>query len=608
MPLNLRNDATRCGVGKREIEMSAQANSSPTSTETRATVAALQENPQSSVLIIGAGINGIATFRDLALQGVDVAIVERGDYVSGASSASSHMIHGGVRYLENGEFRLVKESVEERNSLIKIAPHYVKPLKTTVPIFSTFSGILSAPLRFLTHRSGKPTERGALLIKVGLGLYDSFSRDGGSVPRHEFRGRKESLRQLPALNPELKYTATYYDASMHDPERLALDVLYDGLATGPHARAANYLEAVGIDGDGVRLRDTVTGEVFSMTADVIVNTTGPWTDLTNTALGRPSTYMGGTKGSHIVLDNPELLAATDGREIFFEHEDGRIVLIYPLKGRVLVGTTDLEHDMTKPIRCTEAEVDYFFELIAHVFPAVTVDRSDIVFRFSGVRPLPRHDDEAPGFVSRDYRIEKTELSETPGTTLLSLVGGKWTTFRALAEHLSNDILAMIGGTRTQSTEGLAIGGGKGFPLTADAQQVWLASHGDELGRERAAQLLARYGTRAEVLIDELVGTDGAPDAPLAGAADYSRREIEYIVASEQTVHLVDLILRRTSLAFVGALSTELLEELAGIMAEVLGWDDTRISIELASTRAELAEVHGVHLGVQAAQSSTLAHA
>ena len=587
--------------------MSAQANSSQHSNDTRATVAALQQKPHSSVLVIGAGINGIATFRDLALQGVDVTIVERGDYVSGASSASSHMIHGGVRYLENGEFRLVKESVEERNSLIKIAPHYVKPLKTTVPIFSTFSGILSAPLRFLTHRSGKPTERGALLIKVGLSLYDSFSRDGGSVPRHEFRGRKESLRQLPALNPNLKYTATYYDASMHDPERLALDVLHDGLAAGPHARAANYLEAVGLDEDGVRLRDTVTGEVFTVTADVIVNTTGPWTDLTNKALGRPSTYMGGTKGSHIVLDNPELLAATDGREIFFEHEDGRIVLIYPLKGRVLVGTTDLEHDMTKPIRCTEDEVDYFFELIAHVFPTVPVDRSDIVFRFSGVRPLPRHDDEAPGFVSRDYRIEKTELTELPGTTLLSLVGGKWTTFRALAEHLSGDILSIIGGTRTQSTEGLAIGGGKGFPSTDAARQVWLTSNGEELGRERAAQLLARYGTRAEPLIDELVNGDGAADAPLNGAADYSRREIAYLVATEQPVHLLDLVLRRTSLAFVGALSTELLEELAAIMGGVLGWDDTRTTIELASTRAELAEVHGVQLGANASTSSKLAN-
>lgn len=565
------------------------------------TTAALSERPNAQVLVIGAGINGIATFRDLALQGVDVAIVDRGDYVSGASAASSHMIHGGIRYLENGEFRLVKESVEERNGLIKIAPHYVKPLKTTVPIFSTFSGVLSAPLRFLTHKQGKPQERGALLIKLGLGLYDSFSRDGGTVPRHEFRGAKESLRQLPELNPALKYTATYYDASMHDPERLALDVLRDGLDAGPHARAANYVEAVGMDANGVRLRDTVTGEEFSFAADVVVNTSGPWTDLTNQALGEASTFMGGTKGSHVVLDNPALLAATGGREIFFEHSDGRIVLIYPLKGRVLVGTTDLEHDMTQPIRCTEAEVDYFFELVAHVFPQVAVDRSDIVYRFAGVRPLPRHDDEAPGFVSRDYRIESRPLGARPGT-LLSLVGGKWTTFRALAEHLSGDILALLDMPRIVSTEGLAIGGGKGFPTTDAAHRVWVAAHGDEVGVPRATTLLARYGTRAADVISWIVE---APDSALRYNAGYSRREIEYLAETESVVHLIDVLLRRTSMAFVGGLSLDLLAEIAGLIAPVLGWDDARVGAEIAATAEELADAHGVVLAqhVQGALAS-----
>jgi glycerol-3-phosphate dehydrogenase len=552
---------------------------------------ALQNRPEAQVLIIGAGINGIATFRDLALQGVDVAIVDRGDFVSGASSASSHMIHGGIRYLENGEFRLVKESVEERNSLIRIAPHYVKPLKTTVPIFSTFSGVLSAPLRFLTHKQGKPQERGALLIKLGLSLYDSFSRGGGSVPRHEFRGAKESLKQLPALNPGLKYTATYYDASMHDPERLALDVLRDGLEAGPHARAANYVEAIGMDADGVRLRDTVTGAEFSFAASVVVNTSGPWTDLTNQALGEASAFMGGTKGSHIVLDNPELLAATGGREIFFEHSDGRIVLIYPLKGRVMVGTTDLEHDMTQPIRCTDEEVGYFFDLVAHVFPDIAVDRSDIVFRFAGVRPLPRHDDEAPGFVSRDYRIESRPLGARPGT-LLSLVGGKWTTFRALAEHLSGDVLTLLNLPRVVSTEGMPIGGGRNFPVTDAAHRVWVAAHGDEVGAERAAALLERYGTRAADVIDFVLEES---DAPLAHNADYSRREIEFLADTESVVHLTDVLLRRTSMAFVGGLSEDLLEELADLIAPVLGWDADRRLAEVALAVDVLRDAHGVQL-------------
>ncbi|HET6671804.1 MAG TPA: glycerol-3-phosphate dehydrogenase/oxidase [Agromyces sp.] len=559
---------------------------------TRADVTALRARPTADVVIIGGGINGLATFRDLALQGVEVVLVERDDFVSGASSASSHMIHGGIRYLENGEFRLVRESVEERNGLIRLAPHYVKPLETTVPIFSTFSGILSAPLRFLTHRQGKPTERGAALIKAGLTIYDSFSRDGGSVPRHRFHGRRRSLAELPALNPDVKYTATYYDASMHDPERLALDVLFDGLATGPHARAVNYLEAVELGADGVRVRDAITGAEFDLAADVVVNTSGPWTDLTNAELGRPTAYMGGTKGSHIVLDNDELLAATSGREIFFEHEDGRIVLIYPLKGRVMVGTTDLEHDMREPAICTEEEVDYFFDLIAHVFPTVHVERSQIVYRFSGVRPLPRHDDTQPGFVSRDYRIERADVAERPGTTLLSLVGGKWTTFRALAQHLSDEVLDLLGRERVRSTKGLAIGGGAGYPATDDARQVWLVSHGDEVGRARAEELLERYGTRAEAFLEEVYAE---MDAALDHHAGYSSGEIAWLTRNEQVVHLIDLVLRRTSMAFMGAVTGPLLDELAGIVGDELGWDAARRAAEVAATRDALAARHGVEL-------------
>ena len=358
----------------------------------RAEVRAVRESGRTSVLVIGAGINGISTFRDLALQGVDVLLVERGDFASGASAASSHMIHGGIRYLENGEFRLVRESVEERNGLLKIAPHYVKPLETTIPIYSTFSGILSAPLRFLTHKSGKPQERGAFLIKVGLTIYDTFSRDGGMVPRHRFLGRKRSLAELPSLDPNIKYTATYYDASMHDPERLALDVLQDGRAAHPGAVALNYVEAIARDGKKIVLRDRESGTEFSVAADVVVNASGPWTDLTNDALGNDTRFMGGTKGSHIVLDHPELLEATRGREIFFEHSDGRIVLIYPLKGRVLVGTTDIDADPREAAVCTEEEIDYFFDLIHHVFPTIDVTREQIVFNFSGIRPLPRHED------------------------------------------------------------------------------------------------------------------------------------------------------------------------------------------------------------------------
>jgi glycerol-3-phosphate dehydrogenase len=568
----------------------------------RTEVAALRSRPQAQVLIIGGGINGVGTFRDLALQGVDVALVERGDYCQGASGASSHMIHGGIRYLENGEFRLVRESVQERNRLLRIAPHYVKPLQTTIPIFSTFSGVLAAPLRFLTHRQqGAPKERGALLIKLGLSLYDSFSRDGGTVPRHRFVGRKKALQEQPALHPGVKYAATYFDASVHNPERLTLDVLRDGQQAGMDAaqaggaaRAANYLSATGFTDDGVQLRDELTGESFPFRADVVVNTTGAWVDETNDALGQATRFMGGTKGSHIVLDAPELLAACIGREIFFEHTDGRIVLIYPMGDRVLVGTTDVEADLTEDAVCTEAEIDYFFDLIGHVFPAVPVSRRNIVYSFSGVRPLPRHDETAPGFVSRDYRIERRDRV-LGGRTIpnLSLVGGKWTTFRALSEHLSDEVLTLLGASRKVSTAALAIGGGTGFPRTGAEKDLWIRNHAtDRINAARVEALLTRYGTRADDVMRYL--QDGS-DEVFTSTPELSTREVAYMVEREQVVHLIDVLIRRTSLAFRGMVTAELLNELSLALAGLLDWDGERRAAEIRNAEQVLDRFHGVQV-------------
>lgn len=575
----------------------------------------LRRRPHAKVLVVGGGINGVGTFRDLALQGVDVALVERGDYCQGASGASSHMIHGGIRYLENGEFRLVRESVVERNRLLRIAPHYVKPLQTTIPIFSTFSGVLAAPLRFLTHKQhGKPKERGAFLIKLGLSLYDSFSRDGGAVPRHQFRSGARALAELPSLRPDVKYAATYFDASVHNPERLTLDVLQDGekaglAATGAGngqgstARASNYVSLQSVTGQPnpgtgrgstVRLRDELTGEEFDFTADVIVNTTGAWVDLTNAAMGAASTFMGGTKGSHIVLDHPALLEACRGREIFFEHTDGRIVLIYPMGDRVLVGTTDVDADMAEDAVCTDEEIEYFFDLVGHVFPDIAVTREQIVYTFSGVRPLPRHDATQPGFVSRDYRIERRDPGEDgsgKGAVVLSLVGGKWTTFRALAEHMTNDVLAEIGMERKVSTAQLPIGGGAGFPADEAGVQKWIKAHmADGRDADRTAGLLTRYGTRAEAVMEYL---DAGPDRLLHSTRELSVRELEFMAAHEQVGHLVDVLIRRTSLAFRGLVTGELLNEMAEVLSVPLGWNAAARAAEIKHAQEVLQKFHRV---------------
>ena len=203
-------------------------------------LSSLKENPNVSVLVIGGGINGIGTFRDLALNGVDVLLVERADFCSGASSASSHMAHGGIRYLENGEFRLVREAVEERNRLIQNAPHLVKPLPTVIPIFKHMSGLLNAPAKFL-RLLDQPSERGSVVIKMGLMMYDAYTGAQGGrrvVPTHRFLSRKKSLEKWQLLNPEIINTAVYYDGVIQQPERLA-HLCGEFSGRGQHQRPAS---------------------------------------------------------------------------------------------------------------------------------------------------------------------------------------------------------------------------------------------------------------------------------------------------------------------------------------------------------------------------------
>lgn len=540
------------------------------------------------VLIIGAGINGISIARDLCLQGVSVILVDRADVMTGASAASSHMIHGGIRYLENGEFRLVRESVQERNDLLRTAPHVVKPLRTSVPMFSYFAGTLQAPLRMLNHGKGKRSERGAFLIAIGLTIYESFSRANGSTPRFTFSSKAKAAHELPSLHPDVKCVANYFDASVHEPERLALDLVSDALETG-NLRLVTYAEAVGVRDGNVVLRDALSGAEVLAQAEIVVNASGPLTDLTNEALGKATQFMGGTKGSHIVVDHPELHAELAGRELFFENSDGRIVLIYPVKGRVLIGTTDIFADPREQAVCTEDEVDYFFDLVRYILPGVTLDRSQIVFRFSGIRPLPRQDVAAPGFVSRDYRIDESVLVGT-SKKLFSVVGGKWTTFRALGEHVSGDILSVLERPRVINTTSLEIGGGKNFPKTAAQREKWITSHTAVIPAERVETLLERYGTRAAEVIAflEVQGDDALQSLP-----GFSVQEITYVIRKERAVRLDDILLRRTNLAFAGELSTARVQELAAIAAEELGWTESRREEEIARAWEILQTRHGV---------------
>jgi glycerol-3-phosphate dehydrogenase len=528
-----------------------------------------------SVLIIGAGINGIGTFRDLAFQGVDVLMVDRGDYCSGASAASSQMVHGGIRYLENGEFRLVREAVGERNRLIENAPHLVKPLPTTFPLFKIFSGLLNAPLKFMGLLD-RPAERGALVIKIGMMFYDYFTRKQQTVPRHEFMNRDESLSKFPKLNPRIKYTGTYFDGAMPSPERIAVELVGDAVSESENAIPLNYVSFVSAKADTVVLRDELSGETFEVRPKIVVNAGGPWIDLVNRAMGKQTEFIRGTKGSHIVLDHPELRAAMGENEFFFENKDGRIVLIFPLHDKVLIGTSDLDIDDPDQAVLTNEEAQYFFEMVGIVFPDIKLDKSQIVFTFSGVRPLTNSDSKSSAQISRDHKIDVVEAGDGLEFPVYSLIGGKWTSFRAFSEQAADKVLNKLGVERVVSTEDMKIGGANELPEDGEELQKFVFSLLEQylIPGERAESLVDMYGSRAADILQVEY------EKMLIEYPKMSMGEVKYLVQSEGVVHLDDLIFRRTMIGKLGMLTEAGLSELAGICADVLGWDQIRMGKEI----------------------------
>lgn len=560
-------------------------------------LSSLQEDPHVSVLIVGGGINGIGTFRDLALNGVDALLVERSDFCSGASAASSHMAHGGIRYLENGEFRLVREAVQERNRLIQNAPHLVRPLPTVIPIFKQFSGLLNAPLKFLKMLD-RPSERGSVIIKLGLMMYDAYtSAQGGQrvVPKHQFLSRKKSLEKWALLNPEIINAAVYYDGAILQPERLGVETLLDAEAENPKARALNYAGMIGGSEDTIIVRDEITGHTYDVKPKLVINAAGPWIDFTNRKLGLSSGYIGGTKGSHLVIQHDELRKTIGDHEFFFENKDGRIVLIFPLYDRVLIGTSDIPVDNPDEVRCTDEEIAYFLEMVRRVFPSVELTTDNIVFQFSGVRPLPRSGAKSAGQISRDHSIEVLSGDWTNlRFPVYSLVGGKWTSFRAFSEQVTDKALGYLGLKRQKDTRSLPIGGGRGYPREAAEvrRQIESLSAWTGVGRERLKALFERYGSRAEAVATFM---NGGTDQILTTLPDYTRRELHFLVQHEKILHLDDFLLRRSMLAMLGRVRREMVEELADLFTNFLGWNPEQRNAEVTRTLSILAEKHGVRL-------------
>jgi glycerol-3-phosphate dehydrogenase len=551
----------------------------------------LREDPAVDVLVLGGGINGVGLFRELALEGVSTLLVERADFASGATSKSSRMIHGGLRYLENREFGLVRESLLERNRLLVNAPHFVSPLKTTIPLFSRLGGLVRSPLVFL-GLPVRPGGRGAAVVKLGLSFYDLVTRRDRRTPTHFFTSREDSLLAYPGLNPDIVTTATYWDARVSQAERLAVELVLDARRANPRCRALNYatvsrIEAPGLTPGAVRLLDAVTGASVDLRPRVVVNATGAWVDHANASLGVETRFMRGTKGSHIVVENRELHDALGGGMVYYEHADGRVCIAFPFEGKTIMGSTDIPVDDPDEARCDDAEVDYMRSTLRGVFPRIEVAPRDIVFKFCGVRPLPAAGDKIVGTITRGHTIRVLEPEGSLPFPILSLVGGKWTTFRALAEEAADQVLGRLGKSRRGSTRSVPIGGGRDFPAGEGARERWVerVAEASGLSTDRVSLLLERSGTIAE---DHARRVSGGGEVPLQTLHSYTREELEGIARTEYVERLSDLVLRRSTIALLGDARPEVLEEIAKVIGGPLGWDLPRREEEVARTLAEVA--------------------
>lgn len=535
------------------------------------------------VLIIGAGINGCGLFRDLCLQGVSCLLIDRGDICEGASAASSRLIHGGIKYLETGEFRLVRESAMERNRLLRNAPHVVKPLEVVLPVQSWFGGIVASAQRFAGFKA-KLTDRGAVITELGLRLYDYYSRKIQALPYHRFLGPRRVRADYPDFAERIKAAGVYYEGHITHAERLGLELVLDGLAANPASVLKTYTIVQRPSGHVLELSDVLTHESTKVTCSVVVNASGAWIDKVNATLGINAQRMGGTKGSHLIVDNPRLLKALDGRMIYFGTADGRVNLIYPYFGHVLIGATDIPIDDPDEAVCSDTEKTYLLNCIGEVFPRIAVTEDQVRLTYCGVRPLPRSIGQDAGSISRDHSIARDVL---PGSDVpvFSLIGGKWTTFRAFAAEVADLILPLLKKARTASTEDLAIGGGKNYPgpKRVDAFVQDLAQ-AENLSVARATSLFARYGASAA---DIARSCRGEAAKPLSSLSHYVAGEIIHMCQREKVVRLSDVLLRRTTIAMEGRLDAAVVNEVAGICADELHWPPTRVAAELEQTCREL---------------------
>jgi glycerol-3-phosphate dehydrogenase len=531
-----------------------------------AILAALASRPL-DVLVIGGGINGAGIAREAALRGLSVGLIDKGDFASGTSSRSSKLIHGGLRYLELGDLKLVFSACQERDLLRRrLAPHLVRPLPFLFPVYR-----------------GDPHSLAAL--NAGLWLYDLLATFR-NIERHRRLSRRATLGLEPALRPtDLRGAGYYYDC-WTDDARLTLETVLSAWREG--ATVCNYVAVTafrraGERIEGVRLHDVLGGEVVDVRASVVVNAAGPWVDavrLLDDPAARPVLRL--TKGVHIVV--PRARVGNQHAVVIRAPHDGRVMFVIPWGDDALVGTTDTDYEGSPDaVRADRGDVDYLLEAVNDYFPAARIGVDDVVSAYAGLRPLVvsgvQSNGKAPSAVSR----EETIVESSHG--LISLAGGKLTTHRRAAIAVVERVIAQLRRRgdrrrfpRSHSNRKPLLGAGGQPGASGDA--LHLTGAGWE-------HLTGRYGSRAAGLACLLNGQTALRE-PLAPRGRDLRGEVSIAANAEMAVRVEDVLRRRLHVALKDpSQGMQVAEEVVGLMAEALGWDAERRDAEISEYRARI---------------------
>ena len=508
-------------------------------------------------VVVGAGVNGCGVARDAAMRGLRVLLLDKGDIAAGTTAASTRLIHGGLRYLEHGEVGLVRESLRERETLLRVvAPHLVRPLPMLVPVYA-----------------GR--RRGALTIRAGMLAYDLLSASK-SLPRHRMLDAAEARAHAPGLETEgLRGAALFYDAQVEYAERLAVENALDARAYGAHILTYARVERLTVEDGaarGVVFKDLLGGATHEAQAPVVLNAAGPWVDEVLGGAGASGERLiGGTKGSHLVV---RAFEGAPRSAVYAEaFEDGRPFFVVPWDGKLLVGTTDERYagDLDR-VEADAREIEYLLRETNRAFPSARLTRGDVLYTYSGVRPLPRVAVGEAGAVTRRHFVRPSGVRG-----LYSIVGGKLTTYRSLAEEAVGLLFRALGKAPPPCrTAGVPLPGALVEDFDAFRRDLDTRS---TLPPASTARLLKVYGARAAEVL-RLAETDAELSRVISEETGTVAAEVVYAFREELAETLADALLRRTMVGLNGSVGLDASERAARVAQKFLGWTDARAAREV----------------------------